>query len=90
MQLQERRRQARRDRPVQHAFDTARAFAAPVASSTIAARCRIVAIPIDSAARGTPRRSMPNSAAFARRVAVGQPRAMRRATSASPGSLKPM
>ena len=69
---------------------TQRAFVAPVASSTIRFACRIVAIPIDSASRGTAPARLPNSGALARRVAGFRRVRCVRATSARAGSLKPM
>ena len=90
VQLQERRRQLRRDRAVDHRRSMQRAFDFPVATSTIRRACRIVAIPIDSASRGT----LLGVPAEQRGVAAPrlglQHHAVRPRPSARAGSLKPM
>ena len=66
------------------------AFFSPVATSTIRRALRIVPIPIDSASAGTREGSSPKSAALSRRVdSISLTRCVR-ASSSSPGSLKPM
>ena len=66
------------------------ALRSPVAISTIRRARRIVAIPIDSASRGTTSTFPPNSAAFSRRVTSCSLTRCVRAASSSPGSLNPM
>ena len=77
VQLKERRRQLRRQRTVDDALDARRPSTLPVASSTIARECRIVAIPTDSASGGTFAGSPPKSAALLRRVSGLQRDAVR-------------